>query len=215
MRINTLNMSRLLIVLLVLLSVQSIGQNKNSIPLTRKVSLEQDGKQIQFEVLIEDADFKLSPKIVYHWYKKDGIQQNVGGYAGFLLHGNYQVFAKSGQLIEQGSFVNGVKQGIWNYWNEIGNKTRIVHYENGWKHGNEILYHSDVEREVIPYKMGVLHGTKQVIKKDTSYVVRYKNGIEIRKEKKQASDNWVERLFRNKSKDSDEKPVKKTAPNKD
>ena len=215
MRINTLYMSRLIIVLLVVLSVQAVGQEKNSIPLTRKVSVEEEGKLIQINVLVEKVEFKLSSKIIYHWYKKDRIQKNVGGYSEFLLHGMYQVFEKSGQLIEQGSFDKGVKQGIWNYWNEFGEKIRTLHYTNGWKHGNEIVYHSDFEREILPYKMGVLHGDKIIHKRDTNIVVHYKNGIELTKEKKKASNKWLKNIFRKKKNDTDDKSDKKKSPNKD
>lgn len=196
------------------LSGQVLARNQEEIPLTRLVAIEDEAIKYRFTVFVQNVDIKISPKILYYWFFDGKISQNIGGYAGFLLHGKYQVFTKSGQLIEQGTFENGVKEGVWNYWNPSGGKIRMVAYQNGWKNGNEVLYHSGNESEITPYKMGVIHGDKQILKQDTSITIRFRNGVEVKKKDKDTPKKRMKLFGKKKKTKKADEPSDKEIPKK-
>ena len=57
-------------------------------------------------------------------YVKDGKEE-----------GNWRYWYKSGQLKQEGSFINGIKEGNWSYWHERGQLAQESNYVNGKTEG--------------------------------------------------------------------------------
>lgn len=186
-------MNRFFIIFVLLFSGQLFAQNQEGMPFVRSITIENNLNKYCFSVLVENVDIKTFPKVFYYWFSDGKINQNMDGYSGLLLNGKYQVFTKAGQLIEQGTFENGVKEGIWNYWNSTGEKIRTIAYDKGQKNGKDILYHSENESEITPYKKGVIHGNKIIYKQDTCITIRFRNGEEVKKDKNIFKKGW--RIF--------------------
>ncbi|WP_321515384.1 hypothetical protein [Marinifilum fragile] len=201
-------MKYILSLLVIVLPLAIIAQEKEGIPMTRSVKVVEGGKQILFRVLTHKQEFKAENSKIYYWFSKGKIRQNVGGYSGDLLDGKYEMFNKEGMLLEQGTFKKGLKIGIWKNWDENGDLWRISEYVEGVKHGLEIVIKGS-ELYKTPYRMGKIHGSKIVEMPDTVIKVKYIDGQEqIKKAKKEKKPifQWMKR-----KKDKDE-PKRKQIP---
>lgn len=72
--------------------------------------------------------------LFYYWYAANSIHQTQGGYSGTLLNGLYTEYFANKSLKEQGSFVKGLKHGIWKAWDEDG---KLIS-ETNWKNGVQV-----------------------------------------------------------------------------
>jgi antitoxin component YwqK of YwqJK toxin-antitoxin module len=119
---------------------------------------------------ITDADFKYefyttdkSPGIKdgrqYYWFKGGAIHNSQSGVAGELLHDRFTKFYRGNQMAEQGSFNNGLKNGIWKSWHRNGMLQSEEYWKQGLKAGLSNVY--DVEGKLLEkgrYKNSKKHG---------------------------------------------------------
>ena len=76
-------------------------------------------------------NFRASIDREYYWYLNQKIHRNFGGAYGSLLHGKYTALARGNQLVEEGTFSNGLRNGIWRWWNSDGALKVVVKYSKG------------------------------------------------------------------------------------
>ena len=113
------------------------AQNKNPIS-TEPIELNYaDGKEL-FNICKKNPAIKINDKKTYYWYTNyGGIQSTKGGIGGALLHGKYQVFSKTGKLINESNYNLGIPNGTERKWNEDGDIIETVKFNNGemtyWK----------------------------------------------------------------------------------
>lgn len=87
----------------------------------------------KFSVLETNPRIDINYDSKYYWYsKRTGYQETQGSFSGSLLHGQFQFFNKSGQLINQNSFYNGVLSGEKITWDEKGGYGNKAEYR-WWK----------------------------------------------------------------------------------
>lgn len=99
-----------------------------------KVRITDTGKTILAEIAPVSSHLKANTKVLYYWYSADAIHATQGGYSGKLLNGLYnEYYYPDKNLKEQGTFKNGLKEGIWKTWNTNG----TLHSITKWKHGVE------------------------------------------------------------------------------
>jgi antitoxin component YwqK of YwqJK toxin-antitoxin module len=72
-----------------------------------------------------------SEQKTYSWYREGKIITTSTGFAGKLLHGNFQVFYPNKNLMMQGKYINGLKNGTWIYWYSNGARMK----QESWKYG--------------------------------------------------------------------------------
>lgn len=97
----------------------------------RDIAVKTDSSSIIAQVLVESAKIIPQDKLRYYWYSNGTILSNIGGYSGNLLNGTYRVLSKDNKLVEQGFFVNGLKDGTWKYWYSNG----TIQRKEVWKKG--------------------------------------------------------------------------------
>ncbi|RED44699.1 toxin-antitoxin system YwqK family antitoxin [Seonamhaeicola aphaedonensis] len=76
----------------------------------------------------------------YFWFKSGGIHQSLGNVGGSVLHESYQKYYRSNQLAEKGTFIFGLKTGVWKIWNENGQLLLEEHWNEGLRNGKSITY---------------------------------------------------------------------------
>lgn len=76
---------------------------------------------------------KRSPRIVEH-------------YQGGKLHGSRQMFGRHGELLEQGEFREGKKEGIWRTWHPNGELASEEFYKRGKQDGCLVWWYDDGTR---------------------------------------------------------------------
>jgi hypothetical protein len=131
----------------------------NKIPITRTVLLHKKDSLLEVSILVnKQAQIKLEKTHVYAWYAFDKIQTNQGAYSGHLLHGGYKVFNQKDQLIEQGHYHHGIKEGLWSMWDTKGLKTFECNYKDGLKDGEAFYFSAGKLTIKENYKNGRLHG---------------------------------------------------------
>ncbi len=84
-----------------------------------------------FEVKPLPENFRASIDREYYWYLNQQIHKNVGGAYGSLLHGKYRALANGNQLVEEGAFSNGLRDGVWHWWDGNGALKEVVKYSKG------------------------------------------------------------------------------------
>lgn len=90
-----------------------------------------DGSKVTIEVSKKTKKIKAKQNRIYHWMKAKKVMETQGGYSGKLLHGEYLEFYKNHQLKAKGTFKNGLKKGIWTYWDKVGKITTIEKWRKG------------------------------------------------------------------------------------
>ena len=121
-------------------------KNSNVYPTSREVTINTDSTRVFAQFLIKPIKVTINNDLRYYWYYTDKINSNVGGYNGNLLNGTYRVLSKENRLMEQGTFANGLKDGIWKYWYSNGNLQRIEIWKKGLIKGvpTEYSYNGEV-----------------------------------------------------------------------
>jgi hypothetical protein len=182
------------------------GQEFPKFPETRRIYIYQEDSTIIAEVLgrMDNVKDPLNDK-TYYWYAFDRIHCNEGGWSGNLLHGSFQVFNVQNDLIEEGQFEKGLKQGDWFFWNADGTIKQKTEWEDGEK-SRMIEYEAGKLVKEISYKNGMLHG-KTIFYKDGNVVdvVKYNDGQIIEKKKKDEQwflSRWLRKWKQRENKDS-------------
>jgi len=135
---------RLLQVLLIILifvnitsgNAQILKKQYNS----RDIVLNRQDTTIYCSVLIDKSNRPVKTDRMYFWYMNGKMGKNMGGYAGYLMHGEYKVFVDENKLIEKGFFKHGLKDGRWITWYGNGNIMETILYKEGLKNGPNIKY---------------------------------------------------------------------------
>ena len=108
----------------------------------------------------------------YHYFYKGQLFQVSGSYAGYVLHGPYQRFDTLNNLIEEGTFKYGRKEGTWKTWYQNGQLAASSSYKKGKKNGESNNFNRQGELiRITHYKNGLLNGRFE----------EYKNGQLVEK----------------------------------
>ena len=78
---------RLFGLMLLLLLFDTLGAQE--LIITRKISLVRGDTTVVAGILADVKVEETQSEVFYHWYAKDNIHRNQGGYSGDLLHGPY------------------------------------------------------------------------------------------------------------------------------
>lgn len=109
-------------------------------------------EQIQNNITInhdngEKEVFTVTPKKtkaksqrLYHWYQAQRVQRTQGGYAGKLLHGNYNRYAANKQILLQGAYKKGLADGDWKEWRPNHRLAKEEHWQKGRQNGKATHY---------------------------------------------------------------------------
>ena len=164
------------IILLILFSALQImvnGQIINKELQNREVIIRKGDTLIKSNILTENTKVRPFSNRNYFWYLKGEINSNMGGYAGKLLHGNFNTLVNN-SLIESGLFYKGLKDGKWTTWYQNGRIRAICHYKKGDFDGFFIKYNQDgsIEEE-LRYKKG------EIIKESSFKKKVFKHDIRV------------------------------------
>ncbi len=168
----------------------------------------------EFHINISNKDIKHKKQNTYFWYQLNKIHSNVGGSHGKVLHGSYlKKEIKSNQLIENGFFKNGLKDGMWKEWYLNGNLNTIENWDKGTLQGKFISFNKDGS----PLWKGKYNNGKKTgswINFQKGDTITYINGTEKVKKvrEKKRKKNFFSKLFHKKengnSKSKKRKPKK-------
>ncbi|TDQ11566.1 toxin-antitoxin system YwqK family antitoxin [Pedobacter metabolipauper] len=113
----------------------------------------------------------------YYWYSSNQINMTQGGYSGSLLNGDYKDFHQNKNLKVSGKFKAGLKNDIWNLWNEQGILLDSYSWRKGKKSGNYSKYDSTGRTiETGKYCNNLLQGKQTIVEGDSIRVIYYKKG---------------------------------------
>lgn len=130
-------------------------------------------------ILTSQKSYRPLPGRFYYWYYPENIHCNSGGYSGSLLHQEYVVYDKDKNMIEKGSFQNGLKNGIWQRWYKGGILKSVTSWEKGMLNGTCYDYAPNGKFfESIQFKAGKKHGSQICFENDTLIRKTFRNGIE-------------------------------------
>lgn len=148
---------------------------------------------------------------LYHWYKSGEIHTSRYGAGGSVLHKTYSKFYKTNQLVEQGEFFYGLKNGIWKTWFGSGQLKETTEWYKGERTGHYVSYDSlGTVIEKGRFKKNRRTGTW--VNLQTKDTIVYKKGDVFVKEEKPKKEGFFKRLF--KQKDNKDKEKKRKASKK-
>ncbi|OFX68959.1 MAG: hypothetical protein A2X12_05490 [Bacteroidetes bacterium GWE2_29_8] len=165
----------------------------------------------KFSVL-EDNKKKIKANVLFNycWYYKNEIHTTKGGFSGKLLHGEFVSYYNNNSLKQQGTFNYGLKNGQWKEWYNDGQLKFLEKWEKGNLNG-ECTYYDSLDynkTQIIEYKNGIKHGVDICKSNDTIISKKkYRKGIEIVKSKKQKT------IKEKKTKEKKQKVIKSEEPN--
>lgn len=168
---------RLLLLIILLVTCSPISGQIKDRNVTREIIIQNSDSIIKFKILTNNPK-KQNPDntIRYYWFHNDQINSNYGGFSGNLLHGKYELLC-DGKLIISGQFEYGLKSGTWYTWSNKGSIKRKVDYKKGIKDGYFIKTDKEELKIIGRYRKGKLHGKVKYISDDSTYNIKYKNGI--------------------------------------
>ena len=86
-------------------------------------------------------------------------------FATAILFLGTQIFAqdsvyywKNGKIKCQGAWLDGTEQGLWTYWDSLGNKVQESNFLRGRLHGKNTIYKNGVKIQEATYKLNELSG---------------------------------------------------------
>ena len=65
---------------------------------------------------------------------------------------------KNGKIKSQGSWIDGTEQGLWTYWDSLGNKVQESTFLRGRLNGKNIIYKNGVKIQEATYVLNELWG---------------------------------------------------------
>jgi hypothetical protein len=135
---------------------------------------------IKFHVKLLDDAISLDEAKRYYWFNEGDIKSTMGNFTGKLLHGKYEKFDRSGNLIQKGSFRYGLKDGVWNGWSKEGSMMSSVVWYKGFREGDfKEYYESGQISKQGSFKKNKLHGTLLTFDRNGMQVasVSYDKGV--------------------------------------
>lgn len=182
---------------------------KQKAPTQRNIQLYVNDQSIQATVLLKEKKTKPQEAIDYYWYYNNEIKSNKGGYSGKLLTGSYQVTDKKGNLLEQGFFKKGIKNGVWKTWGSNGELSSINTWKKGIKDGEYKLFQKGKLVEKGSYSKNNLAGKVYKYNADTIIsTTKYKNGKVIPEKVKKLKAEKEEKIKNSETEVKDETPKK-------
>jgi len=148
------------------------------------------GENVELEVFRYLKDFKdvdpYVPQIYWYDFSRKRIR-NTGQIEGkgVVLHGPYKRFVGE-QLVEEGIFYKGAKNGRWTTYNNNDVLMSKIKYYKGWPKESQARYYDDKHtklREVIPIVYGKKEGMYYYFHENGDVAVKgeYKEGVKIGK----------------------------------
>lgn len=98
----------------------------------------------EFYLAENNEEVKLKRGVDYFWYDLNEVNSSVYGFKGRVLNGKYtKSVLENGKIIEQGVFLNGVKNGEWKEWYNNGTLKKSQMWNNGYKEGKFLSFDED------------------------------------------------------------------------
>jgi hypothetical protein len=113
------------------LSSSVYSQQKLEVAALNRVTLNRGDTTYQFYAVKPLSRIKFDQNKNYSWFVKDTILITQSGYDGKLLHGEFKVFHPNKNIIEEGVYKNGLKEGLWRLWYANGTLKQTVHWSKG------------------------------------------------------------------------------------
>ena len=196
-------MSKLLNLSLFVFLFLSSNHSSNGDKIQKKI-LRINGFDIECYVSLKEMT-SFDENKMYYWYKSGEIHQSISSAGGLVLHSKFDRFYESNQLVEQGAFDYGLKNGVWKTWNEDGSLNQTIEWNRGLRDGDFRSY--DALGNLIEkgsYKKDKRNGSWiNLITKDT---LKYKSGEPLILDNKTKKEIFFKRLF--KKKDSSNTAIK-------
>ncbi|MBI5542196.1 MAG: hypothetical protein HY951_19220 [Bacteroidia bacterium] len=173
-------------IFILLLAINFVGFTQNPAKLKRtEIIVNNQDSTVKAIIRLKNVKFKPKDIFVYYWYNSDKIDKNAGGYYGKLLDGKYCVFDRDKNLITQGYFKKGLKNGEWKKWNAKGGLRLIENMKNGLRNGKVISINETGKIiTTINYRKGMKNGKCTIVCPDSTIIKKYKKDKEIIKEPK-------------------------------
>ena len=128
---------------------------------SRDIVINKEDTTIYFSVLVHKTRNPLKDDRMYYWYMNGELGNNVGDFAGYLLHGNVKIFVNNSFMIEKGNYQSGLKHGKWTKWYQNGKISEIYHFSEGLKDGWFIKYNENGQvTDSVFYKEGIIGDPK-------------------------------------------------------
>jgi antitoxin component YwqK of YwqJK toxin-antitoxin module len=96
-----------------------------------QIRLIDTAQEIRADILPYKSDPKIKNDRYYFWYLNKVIHSTQGGFSGQLLNGHYVSYYPDKNLKEEGDFKRGLKDGTWKTWNQKGDLTAVVTWNDG------------------------------------------------------------------------------------
>ncbi|NQY11239.1 MAG: hypothetical protein HRT71_17210 [Flavobacteriales bacterium] len=178
---------------------------------TTVISMSNDSSYLRFSIY--NSNPKMNPKkiLAYAWFKSNKVFVTKGGFDGKLLHGKYTSFYKSDQMMEQGEYKKGVKNGEWMLWKPNGSIDKVINWKGGKLDGTTSVYKGDKIRTEKNYNGGklVIEKDKSKNKKSVDWKKKEDKPAEIEKTKENFISVWMMKQKAKKRSDKVKKPKKK------
>ena len=120
----------------------------------------------------------------YHWVRLRETKSSVGGYSGYLQHGEFISYYLDGEIQQKGEFEYGLKHGTWKSWRTDGKFESRYAYKKGLRHGE----YMQLSRDTIwtgKYVKGELHGIQTAeLNREVVLTRKYTHGkLKVKAEK--------------------------------
>ena len=106
-------------------------------------SLQAEGLYLTSQDLDENGEPIRKKQGEWKYYDQKAQLRLLENYANDILNGPTQRIAERGQLLEDGSYLQGNRDGIWKTWDETGLLLSEIGYDNGHFHGTCRVSHSN------------------------------------------------------------------------
>jgi antitoxin component YwqK of YwqJK toxin-antitoxin module len=140
-----------------------------------------DGKQVIYSEFTSKGK-KVNDFKYYYSFDANDVKITRGAYSGKLLHGTYSKYYYPDKILcERGAFRFGLRVGKWKEWYPNGEYVAITGWRSGYRHGKFLIFNQQgkiIEKGA--YRKNKFHGKIEKMQGDSTVVVRYKNGLEIR-----------------------------------
>lgn len=131
------------------ISLSIFSQDKNK----RKY---EDGKFLYEFYVSNKDDLKHEKGVRYYWFENNSVKSSDYGSKGKVLNGKFiKILLESGELMQEGSFLEGVKDGEWKEWYKGGRQKKNEIWKKGYQEGRYELYSNKSDLLLIgAYKKG-------------------------------------------------------------
>ena len=129
------------------------------------------------------SEMKTKDTLSYYWLHNQTIGRTQGSYFGKLLDRKFYCINQDGNLILEGEFEDGIKNGSWKKWNKSGELVEELNYQDGLLEGSAFRVVNDSTRHNFEYKRGLLNGKYfEIVNDEVKRVLSYRKG-KIKKDK--------------------------------